>query len=519
MKKSNLFFLFSFLFFLFPGLGLFAFGNREAEDERVALNPQWVLSITAPDVSGLPLARQITGDMVARTLASVLSREEFRFRGDEEYDFYRDSAWARARTEAARALQASRNERDLLIFRGDPSWRYERDLRRVNQTILEREAELERIDALAPLIERMPVFRLCPNNRNGTFPPPPARGGERRFCIDQGLDAFLTISLSEFHNRIFLHLRMFTLHTNSFSFEDYVLFFTDDITEVLEYVSGRLIAEISGTAPAAVLVHVTPEQALLLVDGLLVNPGEIHPSAPGEVEIAVWLENYHPLAIPVELYAGELSELFVNLAPLPLSAFEVDVPGRPGSRVFLGSKYLGSTPLTLELPQANFAYISVETEDGETGSMIFKNNSLVRGDVLFEPGFEGRPGRAVFHSVMPPLADEQRVSRARNDFYRAYGVFWIALPTSLLSAGFAANHINAWNRVGNPDTLDPDVARRLRRNAAIGNIVTIGAYAAIGASVGYAVLQVGRYIWAAREDARPMARRVTRVESTEGNDQ
>ena len=404
MKIRYFVLFFAVLFFLFPGPDLFASGNKEeVPEEEGPLNAEWLLCITLPDVFDLPLTRQITGDMVARTLADVLSKQKNRFRGEQESAYYRDYAWAKSRSDAARAIQSKRDERDLLLYRGYPLWKYEKNLKTIDEDIAKLEEELAVIDALVPLIEEKPAFVLSEANRNGTFPLPPAPGTEYRFCSEQKADAFVSLSLSEYFGRIYLSIKMFTLHTRSYSYEDFVLFSSEDLVAAIDEISGRLAEAVSETLPAGILVRSSPPDAMVLIDEKYAGRGdmEMQTRSPGEAEIAIQADNYIPATVPLELNPGELAELFITLTPLSLSAFQVDVPGSPGSKVFLGSLYVGETPLTLELPRTDFTYISVETKEGEIGSMIYKDDNVVRGSAQFVWENGAAPGRAVFSTKAP----------------------------------------------------------------------------------------------------------------------
>ena len=74
------------LFFLFLAFAheLFAFGRKQAEEEKEPLNPEWTLCITAFDISALSPVWQTAGDTVTRALANSLQKLEFRLRDEEE---------------------------------------------------------------------------------------------------------------------------------------------------------------------------------------------------------------------------------------------------------------------------------------------------------------------------------------------------------------------------------------------------------------------------------------------------
>ncbi|MCL2069817.1 MAG: hypothetical protein FWH19_02385 [Treponema sp.] len=491
--------------FLILAAELFAFGRREVVEEE-ELNPQWVLCITAIDASGLPMTRQLIGDTVARTLADSLSRLNVRFRGEEEETYYRDYALAGQRSAAARDLVNRRTERDLLIFRGDPEWRYQRALRNVDQAIRDLEEKLQEIDALDPLVDPRPLFVLSDDNLNNIFPLPPEPGHEFRFLREHEADGFLVGSLSEYHDRIFLTLRLYTLYSRSFVFEHSVLFSTDDFNEVMYGAAGRLALAVSESQSASIVVRASVEDALLLINDRFANVGEVHALSPGTTEITVQAEHHRPATFTIDLDAAELTDVFIDLTPFAMASFGIYVPSSPGSRVFLGSMYIGEEPLILELPRNEFVYMSVETPEGEIGTAVYRDNALLRGNARFIRDPEEIDRRAIFFVTSPPISpEEERVATARNSLYRNYGVFWIILPVSLLAVGIAGTYVDADNFVTrNNYGLDPARRQSLSNSASLGRLVTYGSYGAIGVSLGMTFWQVFRYINASKDDPTPI---------------
>jgi hypothetical protein len=488
--KKGIFFSLLVFMFLVLGHELFAFGRRQVEEERAPIDTEWTLYITAFDVSAMSPAWQTAGDTLTRRLVAGLQNVNFRLRGEDEYIFQRDLALARSKRTAAEALARKRSERDLLIFRGDPGWRYQRALRAIDADILKLEEDFAALDGAFPVVETKPVFKLHSRNIGGVFLPPPEPGMENRFLTQQNADAFLTGRFSEFHGRIFLELEMYTRYTASFSFLDEVLFSPEDFDIVLDEITGRLTMEVFGDAPSMIIVHATPPEAMVLIDGLFAGHGEVEYSLfPGEAEISLQADNYISVTFPLELDAGEYAEVFINLTPLGLNAFGADTFNMPGSRVFQGALFVGETPLTLELPRNELVHITVETVDGEIGSVIYRDNSLFRGSAQFVR-LDENYGRADFITALPATDEERRVARARNAFYITYGVLWFALPAGLLARGFADNHLNS---------RDPAAVSRA-------NLIMNGANGLIGVAVGATVFQIFRYIRASRRDAMPLAR-------------
>jgi hypothetical protein len=477
---------------------LFASGKKEEAPEP--LNKEWTLCITAFDVSGLPPSRQILGGVLMREISASLKNVEFRFRSGAETGYYQDYAWAKSRTEAAKALQSKRNERDTLLFRGDPDWRYQKSLKTVEEQIVQLEEKLREVEVKRPEVSEEPVFKLSEANKDGAAPPRPKEGEEYRFCTAQKADALLTGSVSEFHGRIFISLRMFTLHTRSYSWEDSMIFSSEDMTAAMDELAGRLAAAAGETLPALIAVHAKPEDAMVLINGAFAGLGEVPPRdrSPGEAEVAVFAENHAQAKVDVELHSGEMTDIFIDLPPLSVSSFSVTVPGSPGSSVYLGSLFQGYAPLTLEIPQDQFAYIGVEAPSGETGSAVYLSDRVVRGSAEFvrEKNNE-EEGNLAFTTRLFPSPEEKRVERARRAFYTSYGIFWFVLPAALLTSAISSSYINAYNYSGNPEVYDTAIK---------GYYATLGGYATMGVSMAATFFFIFRYLYYSGSDAAPLAR-------------
>ena len=504
---SIIFFL--FVFFL-CGSSLLASGRKAAAVQE-PVNTQYTFSITALDASALHLSRQLMGETVVRSLASSLENVDFRFRGEKESVYYRDYAWAKSRADAAKALQAKRNERDLLLYKGERSWKYRKNLKAVNEAIVTLEEKLAEIDALAPVVEGKPAFALTQGNRSGTFPAPPKQGAEYRFCTEQKADAFLAGSLSEYHGRIYLDIRMYTVSTRSYSYADSVLFSSEDLNSAMDEISTRLAAAAGGTLPSGILVRASPPDAMVLVDGSFAGSGEMEEMrmhSPGEAEIEVRADNYTPVSYSMELEAGELVELYFDLTPLSIAAFEATVPGNPGSRVFLGSLYVGETPLTLQLPKMQFSYISVETPEGKVGSVVYRDNDIVKGRAQFVRSDDtpDERGTAAFSTRVPISPEEKRVDRARRGFYGAYGAFWVILPVAILTAGFAMSYIEANNYVAVTGYYNDDfeTRRKIYDSAVVSTKVRLAATITWTAALGVTFFQIFRYLYVSGADSTPI---------------
>jgi hypothetical protein len=464
------------------------FGSPAAE-ERPALNGEWVLCVTAFDVSDLPPARRIVGDVVARNLVYSLSGVERRAREPGESDWYRDYARNLGVAEAARVLAVKREERDALIYRGDPVWKYRQNIKAADREIVNLEKVLREAMEDEPLIVEEPVFSLVQDNLDGIFPQPPEEGKEYFFCREKKADAVLAGSVTEYYGRVYVSLRLYTIYRNSWVYEDSVIFSTEDLDDASDELAGRLAVVVSGTNPAFVAVHAAPEHTTVVINDSFAGRGEVpvreHP--PGTITVIVSAEDHRTQRVETELEAGERTDISVSLMPLDLSSVYVDVPGKAGVLVYRGAFFEGEAPLSLSLPRGMPQYIRVESPDGETGSLVFMNSESFfgsnSGSSPVQYGFSIKTAR-------PDPPGLHRVEDARRKYYAAWGRLWIILPAVFFFSGLADARIEGWN---SSSLTDQGYHASVMRYDAL----RWGAWAAVGLAGVDVIFNIWRYMRAA----------------------
>jgi hypothetical protein len=422
-------------------------------------------------------------EVFARSLAASLNHVNTHARSPEEYTYYEDYAWSRDKQTAANNLVSKREERDRLIFRGESRNVYQKALKTVDEAIKKLEEELVRINTTRPLIENRPVFKFTESNINGNFPVPPVSGTEYSFCIREKADAFLTGVVSEFHGRIYLELKLYTLYSRSYEYEDFAVFSLEDNQAAVNELGERLVAAVSGSGSAALVVKGEPKGATVLLDGSFTArlDTEAIEYAPGEVEVDVYAEGYTPFTMPLELNSGEIAELYISLSPEALAHLTIDVPGKEGTRLYRGALYIGDTPLSLSLAPGG-DYIYLESPDGETAGVVIE----------MEQSLEETEERLNLKTVLPPPEDEDRINRDRKKLYGAYGRAWIALPLAFLLGGITDSFIQTYNYRYEPALYDKALA---------GHYLRIGGWALVGLAAGEYIFRIYRYLKTAGERA------------------
>jgi hypothetical protein len=409
-------------------------GGKAEEAAADPLNKEWVLCVTAFDVSALPPSRRIVGEVLAVNLVSYLNDVSYRIRMSPEYAYYESTAHLKARQEAGKKIAQKRNQRDELLFKGYDEWRYQKELKVIDTELVKLQEEYVTADARIPLVEQKPGFRITSENLQGTFPQPPLPGREYRFCVNQKTDGVLTGQISEYHGRIYLVVRVYALYARGVVYEDSVLFSSEDINVAMQEVGSRLVMALEGTPPAFIAVTTKPENAIVSFNTAFAGRGRVEPveRAPGKVEVQVSAPDYVTATVTVDLLAEEFAELQINLSPLGSSLFLVDVPDYPETAVYQGSLFIGRTPLEMKLPVNRGEHVSVETAGGYVGSAII-------------PAGEKQEHAAFYLTVTPPLA-EGRLDKSRRGFYGAWGRFWIAMPLAWMASGVATTISDAFGK-------------------------------------------------------------------------
>ena len=407
-----------FIFVLFT-LNAHLFAGGMSDDEIKIDNNEWILCIANFETASLPENRLGVSDVIMRKLIEYINMISYRARISPEYAFYEGAAWARARSEAAGAIAAKQNERSMLVYRGDPNWRYRRNVRRTDSDLKNLRLNLEEVENNAPLINIEPVFSLTDDNLENNFPDPPIPGNEYRFCLDQKADAVLTGSIIYFHERFIVSWKLYTIYTQSVIWEDNIIFSPDDIDNAMEEITRRLFSVLSGSENAVLTVRAEPADTLVLINRAFAGRGGTQrlEYPPGTIIITASAPHHESLTFDVDLSSSEHTD--IQIALLPIEYGDVEITGLEG-KVYHGSLYVGEAPLTIRLPLNQFEYFELETSDNALSTAAFR--TLNESDFSF--------------SLTMPSALGQRnglVERSRRNFYWSWGGAWITGIAAWLS--------------------------------------------------------------------------------------
>ena len=463
---------------------LFASGKQE-EIEGDPLYNEWTLCITEFDFSGISPARRVAAEVILNQLFDKLTNINYRVRISPEYAYYESYAWRESVMSTAMGLSQKHKERSALLFAGHPEFRYKTNLKRIDEEIERLKAELEEKESNKPLIDTEPVFNLSFENLNRVFPTPPAKNQERAFCKRQGADAFLTGQVREFHGRFIIRIQMYILYTNSFIYEDDIIFSLEDTSAAVDEISSRLMIVLSGSKPAAIAVNASPPEAQILINSNFAGRGTVEQQErpPGTIQIAVAAEGYSPVFVETDIASGELTKVDVTLSPLHYSDVLITVPEFSPVNIYSGSLYMGDAPLILNLPIDNLEYIYAVTGTGQEAKAVFTT-----------PQMPGDASRISLDLKLPHPSGEKRVEKARSRHYWNWGFTWISGIAAWILNGVTTSYANDINN-------GTDVFYS-RYNTL--SIVSVSSLAAFGGVIVSGVVQMIRYLYNANEGAVPI---------------
>ena len=470
--------------FLMMSAALFAKGKAD-EAVKKTQNDEWLFCVTEFNKTLLSKGKEGIADVISKTLVGSIKSINFRSRVSSEYAYYEDNAWYRQRLSAAKTLAAKQEERSLLLYKGDAGWKYRQDLAKLETDIEKLKEALDTAENDAPLINNEPNFKLTGGNLNMTFPQPPAEGAEFKFCQTQKIDAFLTGSVMEFHGRFNVTVKLYTLYTKSYAYEDSIIFSPEDLDIAMDEIAKRLILTLSGNKPAAIAVKAEPKETLVLINRSFAGRGktDVLEYPPGKVKITASAANHESMEVETDLVSGELTEIDISLNPFSFGDVWIDGTNTSGS-LYQGALYAGNTPLTLSMPLNILE--NVELDDGVS----------LRGTGVFNTPQYGDPLLSVSIPASKPQKSGQ-VDNARRWYYWAWGGTWI---TGIAAWVTYHSFLTYQSATYLASEVSPEFVNDYNRMY----YISTGAIIAVSAAILYEAFHIGRYIYVANKGSTPI---------------
>jgi hypothetical protein len=366
--RKNLIAAAFFAALLFVITPLFAKGKTD-EAERKSVNREYVLCVTAFNVSTLPAGLQVLGPILQRDIARDLERIHHRVRTGGELTRYEELAWMEAVHATANEIAKKREERDNLLFKGYPNWKYKKELKKIDKDIAALEEKYATAREVKPIIEEQPLFKLLAGNTSapGTFPVPPEKGREEAFLRNNKADAFLEGKFRIYYGRLYVEFRIFTRGA-SFIYNDSFIFSSENINIAADQIKNRFLGTMINSELVRLVLNADPEDSKIEVNGVIVKKGQVVELPPGPVVISVSAEDHFSIKEDLLMEGGE-QELSYELTPIEKETLRIKLPG-PNSLVYSGAMYRGGNPVPKQEEiieeEVNDDTEEAEIETGET---------------------------------------------------------------------------------------------------------------------------------------------------------
>jgi len=366
-----------FVFFLFFVLltPLFARGKQEEKKSERQFS-EFVLCITAFDVSALPQSQRVLGPILQREFAWEMNKIHHRLRSDTELLRYEEAAWTAAKRQAAAKLAVKREERDNLLFQGYPNWKYKKELKRINKELEILEEEYKIALEEKPVIEETPLFKLIAANTGATpaFPQPPAKGNEESFLRSNNADAFLTGKFRLLYGRIYAEFCIYT-RSSSFVYQDTLIFSSEDLNKAADEIKQRFLSALINTDLIRLVLYSDPKDARIEVNGRFAKSGETMELPPGPVTIKINAEEHQGISREIELEEGE-QELAFTLKPFTQETMGISFSG-PNSALYLGALLIMKNPPAP--PEEEAVETTGEEADDEAANKPEESETIMAG--------------------------------------------------------------------------------------------------------------------------------------------
>jgi hypothetical protein len=198
----------------------------------------------------------------------------------------------------------------------------------------------------------------------------------------------------------------------------------EELSTRLEPVVRAVATAVLGRPWASLTVEAEPERGVIYVDDTLAGVGraELPFLEPGRREIRVELSAGESTERTVTLEPEERREVAVRVAVS--EAERIRLESEPaGADVYDGALWRGVTPLTLERPSQDRAFL-LELEEYDSARIVVGPDTPRQRTV----------------TLMPDVRDEVAFVRERRDrFYRALGYFALSVPVPIVMYGAFEN--------------------------------------------------------------------------------
>jgi hypothetical protein len=242
----------------------------------------------------------------------------------------------------------------------------------------------------------------------------------------QDLDVLLWGRLEEVQGFLYFEISLFhaVLAEPVFSYSDAGA--PAELYELSEELIGELATVLWGRDWSALAVDSVPPGASVWIDEVFQGrtPLNIPYLLPGTRQIRVQAPGYRPALRAVELSPFTKEEQSFSLEQQARETFTLEsIP--PGAAVYLGSEWLGSTPLSVEEPDTLRRY-------------LLRRSGYLDFPLYVNPDAES----SITVELLPDGLDPGEVQQQRRDeLYRAFAAFALSVPLPVFFGSYWSDYL------------------------------------------------------------------------------
>lgn len=438
-------------------------------DER----PHLRLSFSPLEIATVPSEFQYLAFSIPRLLREGVGNIPDRTQDPDEIRAYAEDLIARAVTDREAAIRSRVTTRDNLLF--DRSARADGRRQELNREIADLHAERLFLLSLSPA--DLQVQETLPLSRAD------APAGVQGFPVeDVEADVDLIVSgILDFEDGyVVLRLGLYRSVTDDAIMLPAILVRPEDVNNEVPALADRVARLVLGRESASLTVDPERSDAAVFVNGELRGFGRVVLPyvRPGQYSVRVTAPGTREFRTSISLEPRAAQELRPHLLSVERPPVEIRTEP-PGADVFVGARFVGQTPITLERP--------VGPRTAELRQEGFRTRRFVldtggESELLFRLQTDDRDPRDVL------------VER-REGFYTALGWFAVSVPVPLMLGGIFQSEVSYI--VGNASIPQEDRVQRGEFLRTVQTAQAIGVAVSGGLLVN-SIVQLARYIQAGR---------------------
>ncbi len=366
----------------------------------------------------------------------------------EERRGLQEEILGRERRQLREQLGKAREERDSLLFQDLRAPQREDRLAELTDRVRRLEERLRQLQEAGPesveVTGEKPVEFLQGKEEGGLLEPPAF--APLRFARQQNAELLIWGELQPLEDYLFLEIRALSapLEKEIYEYRDAVQ--REEIYTVLGEVTDRLAELVLGRMWSGLALPGLPADCEVWLDGRFAGTGadRLPYLTPGEHDVRLACPGGREQEARVTLLPGRVKELALELRERPPRMIRLSSQP-PGAQVYLGSRYVGTTPLELERPSSRARVLLHRDGFGDTAAYLDA----------------GTPGSLEL-KLEPLIGDPAAIqAKERRSFYRSFGIWALSFPVPFFLYGMTVDYAIASQAAG--DAGDVSDALRLAR--------------------------------------------------------